>query len=145
MYIPPEKLSLPQFLEQNKDICLSIQQYARENLHKLSIEFLREYLHDVFLPKMVKESYMLKPNSEGYEQSLLELLKKYNLTCISPSMIATWMEKLGFKYEQWKKGYYIDGHENPATVEYRKAFVQQYLTYESRVHHRIQITKEESK
>jgi hypothetical protein len=113
-----------QFLDQNKDICLSIQQYARENLHKLSIEFLSEYLHDVILPKMVKESYALEPNSEGYEQSLLELLKKYNLTCRSTSMIARWMEKLGFKYEQQKKGYYIDGHEKPATIEYRKAFVQ---------------------
>jgi hypothetical protein len=66
----------------------------------LSIEFLSEYLHDVILPKMVKESYALKPNSEGYEQSLLELLKKYNLTCISPSMITRWMEKLAFKYEE---------------------------------------------
>ncbi len=107
MCIPPEKHSLPQFLEQNKDICLSIKQYARENLHKLSIEFLSEYLHDVILPKMVKESYALEPNSEGYEQSLLELLKKYNLTCISPLTITRWMEKLGFKYEQRKKGYYV--------------------------------------
>jgi hypothetical protein len=57
------------------------------------------HLHDVILPKMMKESYALKPNSEGYEQSSLELLKKYNHTCISPSTIARWMEKLGFKYE----------------------------------------------
>ncbi len=67
MCIPPEKHSLPQFLEQNKDICLSIQQYARENLNKLLIEFLSEYRHDAILPKMVKESYVLEPNSEGYE------------------------------------------------------------------------------
>jgi hypothetical protein len=52
---------------------------------------------------------------------------------------------LGFKYEQRKKGYYVDGHEKPATIEYRKAFVQRYLTYKSRAHRLIQITREESK
>jgi hypothetical protein len=44
-----------------------------------------------------------------------------------------------------KKGYYVDGHEKPATIEYRKAFVQQYLTFEQRAHRWIQITREESK
>ncbi len=39
MYLP-EKTLLPQFLDENKDICISIQQYARENLNKLSIEFM---------------------------------------------------------------------------------------------------------
>jgi hypothetical protein len=50
MYLP-EKPVLPQFLDKNKDICNCIQQYARENLNKLSIEFMSEYLHDVILPK----------------------------------------------------------------------------------------------
>jgi hypothetical protein len=53
--------------------------------------------------------------------------------------------EVGIKHEQQKKGYYVDGHEKPATIEYRKAFIQQYLTYESRAHHWIQITREESK
>jgi hypothetical protein len=50
MYLP-EKPLLPQFLDENKDICTSIQQYARENLIKLIIEFMNEYIHDVTLPK----------------------------------------------------------------------------------------------
>ena len=123
MYLP-EKPLLPQFLDENKDICTSIQQYARENLNKLSIEFMSEYIHDVILPKMIKEEYRLEPTDESYEEKVIELLKKFNLICISPATIARWLEKLGFKYQQRKKGYYVDRHEKPATIEYRKAFVQ---------------------
>jgi hypothetical protein len=36
-------------------------------------------------------------------------------------------------------------YKKPAPIDYRKAFVQQYLTYESRAFHWIQITREESK
>jgi hypothetical protein len=57
----PEKPVLPQFLDESKDICSSIQQYAQENLNKLSIEFMSEYLHDAIIPKMIKEEYRLEP------------------------------------------------------------------------------------
>ena len=49
------------------------------------------------------------------------------------------MKHLGFKYEAQKKGYYVDGHEKPATVEYRWSFVQRYLSYERRMFRWIQI------
>jgi len=42
--------------------------------------------------------------------------------------------KLGFWYEPWQKGYDVDVHEKPATVEYRKQFVTRYLSYEQRAH-----------
>ncbi len=87
MYLP-EKPLLPQFLDENKDICTSIQQYACENLNKLSIEFMSEYIHDVILPKMIKEEYRLEPTNESYEEKVIALLKKFNLTCISPAAIA---------------------------------------------------------
>jgi hypothetical protein len=103
MYLP-EKPLLPQSLDENKDICVSIQQYAPENLNRLSIEFMSEYLHDVILPKMIKEEYRLEPSNESYEEKVIELLKKINLDCISPVTIARWLEKLGVKYQQRKKG-----------------------------------------
>jgi hypothetical protein len=55
------------------------------------------------------------------------------------------MKLLGFKYEPRKKGYYVDGHEKPATIEYRNSFVKQYLTYERQMYCWIQLTAEESK
>jgi len=72
MYLP-EKPILPQFLDENKDICHCIQQYPQENLNKLSIEFMSEYLHDVILPKMIKEEYGLEPMDETYEEKTIEL------------------------------------------------------------------------
>jgi hypothetical protein len=60
-------------------------------------------------------------------------------------MIYGWMKLLGFKYEPRKKGYYFDGHEEPATIEYRNSFVNRYLTYERQIYHWVQLTAEESK
>ena len=45
------------------------------------------------------------------------------------------MTQLGFKYEPRKKGYYVDGHEKPATVAYRWSFCQWYLEYKQHMHH----------
>jgi hypothetical protein len=110
MYFSENPLS-PQFLDENKDICTFIQQYAHENLNKLSIEFMSEYLHDVILPKIEKEEYRLEPTNESYEEKFIELLKNLNLTSINPATVARWLEKLGFKYQQRKKGYYVDRHK----------------------------------
>ena len=38
------KDNLPPFLEQSKDICTALQQYAREHLSVLSVELICEYL-----------------------------------------------------------------------------------------------------
>ncbi len=50
------KHNLPPFLEQNKEVCTLLQQYARENLSELSVELICEYLHDTVIPKMVKDT-----------------------------------------------------------------------------------------
>jgi len=59
-----------------------------------------------------------------------EMLKLYELTCICPSTVYQWMKHLGIKYKAQKKGYYVEGHKNPTTVEYQWSFVQHYLNYE---------------
>jgi hypothetical protein len=40
-------------LQQNPDFVKALQQYGRENLGQLSIEFMTEYVHGVVLPSMV--------------------------------------------------------------------------------------------
>ena len=50
------------------------------------------------------------------------------------------MELLGFKYEPRKKGYYVDGHERPATITYRNKFVTRYLQQEQRMYRWVQVT-----
>jgi hypothetical protein len=141
----PGKHNLPPFLQQNKDVCIKIQQYARENLPQLSIELILEYLHHIILPEMVKQRAGLAEADEGYEMEKKDLLAEYGLTKLSITTVYRWMICLGFKYQVRKKGYYVDGHEKPATIEYRNQFCKRYLTYERRAHRWIQIPLEESK
>ena len=50
------------------------------------------------------------------------------------------MKNLGFTYLTRKKGYYVDRHVKPATVEYRWAFMQQYLKNKLFMHRWAQIS-----
>lgn len=43
-----------------------------------------------------------------------------------------WLHKLSWRYQQKKKGMYIDGHEREDVVEYRKGFVERWREYERR-------------
>jgi hypothetical protein len=135
----PGKHNMPSFLQQNQDITVVIKQYLREHLHEPSVELLCEYIHDVVLPKLTKEATGAAPNNDRYSSDL-----KYGLKTISMSTVCCWMKCLGFKYEVRRKGYYIDGHKKPTTIEYRKQFVARYLTYERRAHRWIQINLNES-
>jgi hypothetical protein len=140
------KHNLPPFLAENKEICTSLQQYARENLSELSVELICEYLHETVIPKMVKDTTGIekKVNEQLYTEEAKKILKEYGLTCIDPSTVYRWMQKLGFRYEPRRKGYYVDGHEKPATIEYRKQFVTRYLSYEQRAHRWIQLPLSEA-
>ena len=53
------------------------------------------------------------------------------------------MLKLGFRYETRRKGYYVDGHERKATVQYRWDFCDRYLSLECRMFRWIQVSLEE--
>jgi hypothetical protein len=59
-------------------------------------------------------------------------------------MVYRWLIKLGFGYETRRKGYYVDGHEKPDTIQYRKQFVTRYLQYEHCAHRWVQITNQEA-
>ena len=138
----------PPLLELNPDICSAIKRYACSNLNILTIELLAEYIHHTIIPEMARKE-MAEQN--GNNQTVLSqkevekaILRRYGLTSLCPSTVYKWMKLLGFKYEPQRKGYYVDGHEKPATVAYRKDFVSRYLTEEVRMFRWIQITQEES-
>ena len=98
---------------------------------------LSKYVHENFLPALVhstlnepveeeKEhsvSVALDLDAEEYNSKLKQILIIHGLTCISPpSTIYRWMTWLGFRYAPRKKGYYVDGHEKPATIQYQRDF-----------------------
>ena len=81
----PGKHNLPPFLQENKDVSLKIQAYARENLHELSVELMMEYLHNTIIPNLVKQSTGVGPEEEAYVSKKKELFEQYGLKklCIS--------------------------------------------------------------
>ena len=149
-HIPRTKKNLPPFLQENPDICTNIKEYARENLDTLSIEMLSEYIHDKVLPNLIMDILneteksvrtMMATKKDEYNNHLRLILRQYGLTCVSPATVYRWMIRLGFRYQPTRKGYYVDGHERPATIQYRWDFCQRYLSYERRMHRWVQVTE----
>jgi hypothetical protein len=110
---------------------------------------MTEYVHGVVLPSMVAKEINLPVDEiqqgEGYQTEMCKVIKKYGLTKVCPATVYKWMKYLGFKYETRRKGYYVDGHEKPSTVEYRSKFVKWYLQNELHMHRWIQVTREEAR
>ena len=53
------------------------------------------------------------------------------------------MHALGFEYCNRKKTYYVDGHERPDNVAYRKEYIKRYFKYERRCFRWIQLPMSE--
>jgi hypothetical protein len=75
------------------------QQYAREHLAELSIEFLFEYVHSKILPQLVADLVGQSKEELGEERYIIKLkniLKPYQLSKVSMQTIYRWMKSLGF-------------------------------------------------
>ena len=121
---------------------------------------LSEYFHDKVLPVALVHSTFNEPveekegeqrvnvaldlEYEEYKLKLKQILITHGLICIRLSTVYRWITRLGFPYAPRKKGYYVDGHEKPATIQYQWYFCKQYLGYEQRMHKWIQIPAEEA-
>ena len=64
-----------------------------------------------------------KLSDKEYEVEAKKFLANYGLTCISNATVYGWMLRIGFKHETRQKGYYVDGHEKKATIEYCWSFL----------------------
>ena len=115
-----------------------------EKLDSLSIELVFDYFHDIILPKLVKERYKIDKKSKLYEEKEQMLLAEYGLKKLSLITVYRYMIILGMRYKTRRKGYYVDGHERPATIIYRNKFVKRYLQREQDMFRWIQISKKES-
>ena len=51
-------------------------------------------------------------------------------TTIALSTVRRWLRKLGYTRHHAKKGVYVDGHERPDVVEYRKKFLGKMAEYQ---------------
>ena len=53
------------------------------------------------------------------------------------------MEKLGYKYQNHRKCYYVYSHKSPEDVAYRSLFIYRCFQHELRSHQWISINKDE--
>ena len=133
------KDSLSSFLASNPDAVESLISYCNNNLSTLSVERVHHYIIDDLIPKLV-QTIALDRGSEYTKKTFLE---EHKLTKFNLSTTYRWMTKLGFSYHPRKKCYYVDSHESPENVKYRKHFIDRYFQYELRAHCWLSISKEE--
>jgi alpha-amylase/alpha-mannosidase (GH57 family) len=123
-----------------------MKEYGRENLSELSIEMMHTYLHDTIIKSLVIERLQGKEQTSDseFEEEKLKLFQEYGLNCLCHTTTYRWMLQLGFCYEMRRKGYYVDGHEKKATVDYRWDFCERYLLLERQMFRWIQVSLEEA-
>jgi hypothetical protein len=120
-----------------------MKEYGRANLADLTIELMHSYLHDTVIKSLVLEGNT-KLSDKEYEVEAKKFIANYGLTCISIETVYRWMLRIGFKHETRRKGYFVDGHEKKATIEYRWSFCDRYLVMERKMYLWIQVPVEEA-
>ena len=56
-----------------------------------------------------------------------EVMRENQLRTFCMQTMTNWMHALDFKYDCRRKTYYVDGHEDPDVVQYRKEYVTKYM------------------
>jgi len=130
----------PLFLENNPDFRDRLNIYAREHLQELSTELLYNYVIDVLLPELLKQRQEEENNNN---LTVEDILKENGLRTFTVRTMNDWMHKLKYKYSAKTKTYYVDGHENPDTVAYRKQYCTKYIRDELRCFRWFQLCEEE--
>ena len=141
--------SLPPFLEKNPDFVKGFVEHGKENLHKVTIEFMHAYVHEIGLKSLsitrtieMKEQLrdrraawlrraadeewdenglpvIEEDQIEEFEFTVEALLKEGRLRTLDLNTVGRWMHALGFKYETRRKHFYVDCHEKPEVTAYR--------------------------
>ena len=113
--------------------------YTKENITGLKGEDLYSFFHNTIIPELIEQ----EKEETNETLSKKEKLKQYGLTTLCLGTIYKWMGSFGFKFCLSKKTYYVDGHERPETVAYRKEYVSKYLRNEIRCFQWIQLSVRE--
>jgi hypothetical protein len=77
---------------------------------QITPHLLTKHVNEVLLPK-------LRPDSP------------IDKNCITERTAQRWLWKLGYRNMESRKGAYMDGHERPDVIAYRKVFID-YMSHE---------------
>jgi hypothetical protein len=124
------KPPLPPMLDRNPDFTRSVITFAKQNVNELSAEMMCSYLHMFALPALLQQR---KEELDNNNFELVDLLYENRLTKLTLATVYHWLDRLGYNYELRKKGCYVDNHEKPETVAYRRHFIKLHLQFEERM------------
>ena len=134
------KRDLPRLLHDNPDIKESLDKWCDQNIDSVSAENIHHFLIHSALPQVVKKINQERKEHGDYEEyTLTNLLNDNGLKVLTIQTVNIWMRQMGFKYEPRKKCYYVDTHNKPENVEYRRNFIKRYAEYELRSYRWISI------
>ena len=134
------KEKLPPLLNANPELVTGLLRFCRTNINTLSVELVQNFLHSKALPELA--SIIQNEQETRSEYSIKTLLNDFGLKSLCIQTIQNWMAKLGFRYEQRKKTYYVDSHETESNVKYRSQFINRYFEYELLAHRWYSVTVE---
>ena len=89
-----------------------------EDVEKRCVAWLRSQQPNQRTPKYFREFLV---------SEVLPMIVGSTKLTVTEESARKWMIKIGYKYGQWKKYVYIDGHEREDVVNYRKGFTKKWM------------------
>ena len=123
------KSKMPLFLSSNPEVSESILSFCKTNISTLSIESVLDHIHEHVIQNLVK-TIQEQRDDKSYNKALL--FKEFRLKKLTLMTVCNWMHLFGLKYEDRRKSYYVDNHEKPENIKYRRDFIKRYFAYELR-------------
>ena len=127
-------------LSDNPEIVHLLKKFCKNNISSLTVKLAHNHIDTVIIPEIVKK-IAEERNIPHYNMEML--FSKFNFKTLTISTVNKWLIKLGCKYQPQKKSYYIDNHESPENVEYRKHLTARYFQHELQSHYWYQLPEEE--
>ena len=92
-----------------RDLTKDFSKHSNENLDKLNCE--KVLIQNFFKTYLLEEC-----------DSNDDLIKRFGLKNVSNSTVWRWMHHFSFSYDEQKKCYFCDKHENRENIKYRKNY-----------------------
>jgi len=143
-YIELGKAYVPLFLESFPEAKFKLRKWANRHLGIISCKAVANEMRRNIVPKLF-DTYVRSLPPQENKPTYDSFLNCFGLKKICVSTIWRWMHYLGYTFDERKKCYFTDRHEDVENVTYRKKFVKKYFEYEKRAFRWVHITEEKAK
>jgi hypothetical protein len=93
----------------NKSLMIQLKLWARADLEHLTVQKCADWVNDTLLSDWTPEQLKSQLNIKSFP--------------VTPTIVRRWMRDAGFKYEAYRKCYYVDRHEDPDVVADRAEYI----------------------